>query len=101
MSLAEARPPSLTNYTMAELERAGVGVAKISKSRPEYGDPWKNILIVYAPKPFTIWIVLHRRNELAGKVQVEYFSEPFSPAELFQIGPAIVSRIRESIEVAN
>jgi hypothetical protein len=101
MSHAEARPPSLTNYVIAELERAGVGVEVISKSRPGYGDPWKNVLIVFAPKPFTIWVVLHRRNELAGKVQVEYFSEPFYPAELPQVGPAIVSKIRQSFEAAN
>ena len=101
MSPAEVRPPSLTNYIIAELERAGVGVELLSKSRPGYGDPWKNLLMVYAPKPFTLWVVLHRRNELAGKVQVEHFSEPFDPAELPEVGPAIVSRIRESIGSVN
>jgi hypothetical protein len=101
MSPAKASPPSLTNYIIAELQRAGVGVEVISKSRPGYGDPWKNVLMVYAPKPFTIWVVLHRRNDLAGKVQVEHFSEPFNPAELPQVGPAIVGKIRESLETTN
>ena len=95
MSSDNPRPPSLTNYIVAELEGAGVSVELIRKSRSGYVDPWKNVLMVYAPKPFTIWVVLHRRNELAGKVQVEHFSEPFSPAELPEMGPAIVSKIRQ------
>jgi len=101
MSPVKVKAPSLTAYLLAELARAGLDVGVISQSRPGYDDPWKNVLMVQAPKPFTIWVVLHRRNELAGKVQVEGFSEPFSPADLPQIGPSIVRKIREDIEATN
>src|SRR5664280_1277125 len=93
MTPVKANPPSVTAYLLAELARAGLDVDMISESRPGYGDPWKNVLMVHAPKAFTIWVALHRRGELAGRVQVEGFSKPFSPRELPQVGPEIVERI--------
>jgi len=78
MAPVKAKPPSITTYLLAELASAGLDVDVISESRPGYGDPWKNVLMVHAPKAFTIWVILYRRDEHAGKVQVEGFSEPFN-----------------------
>jgi len=93
MAPVKAKPPSVTAYLLAELARTGLDVDVISESRPGYGDPWKNVLMVHSSSPFTIWVVLFRRDEHAGKVQVEGFSEPFSPCDLPQIGPKIVEGI--------